>query len=203
MLQGRGIFETSILFPRARVIAMPSRFIRAPHPKTEIKPSAEAIRKVLGLGWVAQLKIHGHRVQLHVPADADEEIVAYNRQGQRHKKLLSPAMEKEIRRLFTPSEGYNVVEGEWLKPKELIYFFDFLKKEGKPLDRLSFAERWKLLPRAFISPHLKTLPLISKLEDCLGVLADEKDDVEGLVFKSKSPGFADTTIVRCWRANLR
>jgi hypothetical protein len=41
------------------------------------------------------------------------------------------------------------------------------------------------------------LPLITSLERCLEVLAGDDEDVEGLVFKSKSPGFADTTIVRC------
>jgi hypothetical protein len=146
-----GIFEETLLSPRPRIVPMSSRFIRAPHPKTEIKPSSDAIRKVLGLGWVGQLKIHGHRVQLHVPADRDEEVLAYNRQGQLHAKALPPKMEAEIRRLFTPDTDWNVVEGEWLKPKDTIHFFDFLKEEGKLLDRLPFAERWKRLPRAFIS----------------------------------------------------
>lgn len=190
-----GIFEETVL--SKRVPLMPSRFIRAPHPKTEIRPNSEAVKKVLDAGWVGQLKIHGHRVQLHIPSDEDTKILAYNRQGQLHKQILSPAMEKEIRRLFTPSTGWNVVEGEWLKPKEKIFLFDFLKEDGKTLERLSFQERWKKLPRDFISPHLKTLPLITSLEKCMEVLSKTQEDIEGLVFKSQSPGYKDTSILRC------
>ncbi|HTL11907.1 MAG TPA: RNA ligase family protein [Bdellovibrionota bacterium] len=175
---------------------MPSRYIRAPHPKTEISPTPVAIQKVLALGWVAQLKIHGHRVQLHIPP-GDGEILAYNRQGQLHKKLLPDSMISEIRRVLSPTDGWNVVEGEWLKPKDRIYFFDFLKQEGESLERLSFQERWKKLPRSYLSPHLQTLPLITSLDKCLDVFSKDDEEIEGLVFKSPRPGFADTTIVRC------
>ncbi|MBL7716294.1 MAG: hypothetical protein JNL01_12585 [Bdellovibrionales bacterium] len=182
---------------------MPSRFIRAPHPKTEIAPTAESVAKVLAKGWTGQTKIHGHRVQLHIPADADEAILAYNRQGQLHQKILPPAMEAEARRLLSPTVGWNVVEGEWIKPKDRIYLFDFLKKDDRSLERLNFLDRYKNLPRAYLSPHFQTLPLIGTAEKCLEVLADPSDEVEGLVFKSPSPGFSDTTIVRCRKSSVQ
>ncbi len=196
-----GIFEATI-FTR-RVPLMPSRYIRAPHPKTEIRPTREAIQKILQAGWVGQLKIHGHRVQLHISADPELAILSYNRMGQLHKKELPAKMEKEIRRLLTPNEGWNVVEGEWLKPEDKIFLFDFLKQDDRMLNRLAFAERWKLLPRAYLSPHLKTLPLITSLDKCLEALASDENHLEGLVFKSSSPGFADTSIIRCRRRATR
>jgi ATP-dependent DNA ligase len=193
-----GIFDETI-FSR-RVVLMSSRYVRAPHPKTEIRPAAASIQKVLDAGWVGQLKIHGHRVQLHVPADEDEKILAYNRMGQLHKKELPEPMISEIRRLLSPHEGWNIVEGEWIKPKDKIFLFDFLKKDGQLMNRLPFVDRWKLLPREYLSPFIKTLPLVTGLERCLQILAQNDEDVEGLVFKSASPGFGDTTIVRCRRA---
>lgn len=192
-----GIFDP-ILFTR-RVVAMPSKFIRAPHPKTEIRPRAEAVQKILKAGWVGQLKIHGHRVQLHIPEEGHAKIIAFNRHGQLHKKVLSPAIEKELRRILQPEKGWNVIEGEWLKPKDKIYLFDFLKKDGQLLNRFSYQDRWKLLPRDYISPHVKTLPLVTSLEKCMELLGKEEEDIEGLVFKSSSPGFADTSIIRCRR----
>jgi ATP-dependent DNA ligase len=196
-----GIFEPTIFSPK--VFLMASRFIRAPHPKSEIRPQAAAIQKVLDAGWVGQLKIHGHRVQLHIPADPDGEILAYTRQGSSHKKLLSVSITRELRRLLTPKEDWNVIEGEWLKPKDKIYLFDFLKQDGSLLNRLSYQERYKLLPRAYISPHVQTLPLVTSLEKCLEILEGDEEDVEGLVFKSSSPGFADTSIVRCRKTQSR
>lgn len=175
-----------------------SPYIRAPHPKSGIRPLAEAIRRILDAGWVAQLKIHGHRVQLHVPSDRKKSLRALNRQGQAHRKALSPAMEAEIRRLFTPKEGWNVIDGEWLKDEGKIHVFDFLRHEGEVLRRLTFPERYERLPRLYLSPHLSTLPLIRDLKGCLEALEGEKPHVEGLVFRSlTTPGFPDTSIIRC------
>ena len=59
-------------------------------------------------------------------------------------------------------------------------------------------ERWKQLPRAFLSPHVTVLPLIPDLEGCLKAIRSSEPRVEGLVFKStRTPGFSDTSIVRC------
>jgi hypothetical protein len=175
-----------------------SRFIRPQHPKTEIRPDPQAIRRVLDLGWAGQLKIHGHRAQIHIPASESQAILVYNRQGQLHKKKLSPSADSELRRLFQPEEGWNVIDGEWLKERDFLFIFDFIKKDGTLLSDLSYADRFALIPRNFLSPHVKPLPLLKTLEACLDTLDKLPAYAEGLVFKSLgSPGFEDTAIVRC------
>lgn len=192
----RSIF-TPTLFTR-QVSVAPSRFIRPQHPKTEIRPDAEVIRRVLLSGWAGQLKVHGHRAQIHIPAGPTQKIIVFNRQGNPHKKALPAPAAAELRRLFKPAKGWNVIDGEWLKERDLFFIFDFLKKEDELLAELSFAERHGLLPRDFISPHVKTLPLLKTLETCLQMLSELPGHAEGLVFKSLlSVGFEDTAIVRC------
>lgn len=191
-----GVFSETIFTRKVPLAASP--FIKAMHPKSEIKPEAAAIIKILGLGWVAQTKIHGHRAQLHISSNESEPIIAYTRQGTHHKLGLAPKIEKEIRRLFTPSNGWNVIDAEWLKPEDKIFVFDFLRKEGKTLRAMTFPERWALLPKAFISPHLTVLPLIKDVASCQKVLETTDENIEGLVFKSStSTGFSDSSIVRC------
>ena len=173
-------------------------FIRPMHPKTAISPEPASVTRILAAGWVAQLKIHGHRAQIHIPADADESLVAYNRHGQKHRKELSEPLERELRRLFTPKKGWNVIDSEWLKGDDKIHVFDFVKKDDELLRKLTFPERWKLLPTNFISPHITVLKIIKDLPACLKVLQGNDERVEGLVFRStKSAGFSDTSIVRC------
>jgi len=192
-----GVFAETI-FTRRTTVANPSPFIRAMHPKAQVRPYPESIQKILEKGWIAQTKIHGHRAQLHVPADESLSVRAYNRQGNLHKLALAPKIEAEIRRVFAPKLGWNVLDAEWLKPEKKIFVFDFLKKEGKLLRHLTYPERWKLLPRAYLSPHLQTLPLIQDLKGCLAILQKDEPHIEGLVFKSSTtPGFSDTSIVRC------
>lgn len=192
----RSIF-TQTLFTRHVPLAA-SPFIKAMHPKTEILPDPTAMTRILAKGWVAQTKIHGHRAQIHIPSDPEESMIAYNRQGKKHSRLLSPQMQKEILRLFRPSKGWNVIDAEWLKPEEKLFVFDFLKLEGELLRAKAFPERWGLLPRAFISPCVSVLPLIQDLPSCQKVLASQDVHIEGLVFKSgSSTGFSDSSIVRC------
>src|SRR5947209_3023864 len=93
-----GIFSETI-FTRRSVMAS-SAFIKAMHPKTEIRPDSAAIERILRAGWVGQLKIHGHRAQIHIPADPSQLPIAYNRQGKKHRLALSPSMVGEIFRLF-------------------------------------------------------------------------------------------------------
>ena len=181
---------------------MSPRFIRAMHPKREVQPKPETLQRLLGLGWVGQTKIHGHRCQLHISSKTEEPIVAYTRIGKHHTRPLTPAMEKEVRRLFTPKRGWNVIDAEWYKPEDKLYVFDFLKKEDKILKLLTFPERFKLLPREYISPRVMTLPLLKDEVSCLKVLSSPRKDVEGLVFKSMArKGFADTSIIRCRKRN--
>ncbi len=179
---------------------MPSSvFVRPMHPKAEILPNSDSVRKVLNAGWVGQLKIHGHRAQIHLSADPKEAILVYNRQGQLHKKSLTAPMQSELRRLFTPSTGWNVIDAEWIKEDGKLFVFDFIKREDESLHRMTFQERWKLLPRAYISPVVQTLGLFTTLEQCMDALGRDEDRIEGLVFKSSSPGFEDTSILRCRR----
>jgi len=177
-----------------------SAFIKAMHPKSEILPEASAVKQTLDRGWIGQTKMHGHRAQIHISANPDENPLAFTRQGKRHSKPLPPAMIRELRRLFRPEKGWTAIDAEWLKDDKKLYVFDLLKSEGEVLWRLTFPERWAMLPRNFISPHITVLPLLRDLPGCLKVLEKADPKNEGLVFKSStSTGFSDTSIVRCRR----
>ena len=161
-------------------------------------PTQSAVEKILKMGWAGQMKIHGHRAQVHLNADPDIAPIVYNRQGRPHKMLLPDSIARELRRIFDLSEGWTVVDGEWLKPEGLLYVFDILKLDGQALRTKTYAERFALLPKSFISPAVKTLPLLTTLPKCMEVLASEDANVEGLVFKAlHTKGFSDTSIVRC------
>lgn len=190
-------FFTKTIFTKKSLVRN-SLYIRAMHPKAEIRPEASAIERILSLCWVGQLKVHGHRAQIHVPADPDKKIVAYTRQGTKHKKEISPAMEKEIYRLFRPKKDWNVLDAEWVKEKDRLFVFDILKKEGQILRKMKYLDRWAMLPRDFISAHVTVLPLLKDLDSCMKALRSNKPHIEGLVFKScTSTGFSDTSIIRC------
>ena len=199
------IFEETLFSKkRRRETVAASQFIKSMHPKAEIQGNAEAITRVLSAGWVGQLKIHGHRAQIHISADADEKLIAYTRQGSPHKKLLPKEVAIELRRVFAPTTGWNVIDAEWLKDENKLFVFDFIKKDGQLLNRLNYAERFKLIPRNFISPYIQVLPLLTTLDKCLEALSSKKPEVEGLVFKSiNSAGFSDTSIVRCRKVGSR
>jgi hypothetical protein len=198
-----GAFEKTIFSGGSRPL-LESIFIHAMHPKTEIKPHATTIQKILDAGWVGQLKIHGHRAQIHIPADPLLEPYVFNRQGKIHKKLLPKPVVAELRRLFTPKCQWNVIDAEWLKSNDKLFVFDLLKLNGETLVRLNYAERWNLLPRSFISPSISVLPVLTNLKQCLEALENPEPNIEGLVFKSQSsPGFEDTSIVRCRRQASR
>jgi len=202
---GAGLAQSSAsvlarsIFSR-RAVSMASTYIRSMHPKTAIRPERSAIERILRSGWVAQLKIHGHRAQIHIPADKAKKMLVYTRQGTVHKQKLSPEMVSELHRLFLPRKDWNVIDAEWLKPEDKLFVFDFIKKEGELLSQFTFPERWRMLPREFISPRITVLPLIKNVEQCLEILSQEKPHAEGLVFKSRSrAGFSDTSIIRCRR----
>ncbi|MGE3683495.1 MAG: hypothetical protein AB7G93_17365 [Bdellovibrionales bacterium] len=168
------------------------------HPKTQISPSRVAVEKMLRAGWVGQVKIDGHRAQIHIPADPGEPPIAFNRQGKPHQKLLPDKVTAELRRLFKIECDWTVIDAEWLKSEDKLFVFDVLKLDGKILRSLTYMERWKLLPRLYISRHVQTLPLLTTTEKCMAILAQQDPTVEGLVFKAAaSKGFGDTCIVRC------
>ena len=195
------IFQQSPFSSSRPVTASGPRFIRPIHPKTSIPPARAAIDRVLRAGWWGQMKIHGHRAQVHVPADAKASVLVFNRHGQLHKMALPEAMVKEVRRLFQPKTDYNVIDAEWLKPESRLYVFDLIKREGDVLSDLTYAERYAFLPRVYASPHIQTLGVYKTVEQCMAALADPAPEVEGLVMRSPSTkGFLDSSIVRCRKA---
>ena len=191
------------LLKRKKKMQLPA-FIRPIHPKTEINPDPPSIEKVLKLGWWGQTKIHGHRAQIHLHADPNVEPVAYTRSGKIHSKDLEPSIVSELRRVFKPQLAWSVVDVEWLKKEQKLYIFDYLKKDDKVLVSLSYRERYNLIPRDFISPHIEVLSILKNLNDCLAVLQDKRSWVEGLVFKSpNSYGFSDSSVVKCRKPQFR
>ena len=195
-----GIFEPTLFSRRMKL--PPSFYIRAMHPKTEIRPDLESVRRILDAGWVAQLKIHGHRAQVHIHESALQPVLVYNRQGQLHKKELPAAMENELRRIFQPARGWNVIDAEWIKDQDKIYAFDFLKQDDQLLRGLNFETRWKRLPRNVLSPSVQILPLLRDAKECMEALARSEEWIEGVVFKSQTPGFEDTSIIRCRKQKI-
>ncbi len=148
------------------------------------------------------MKIHGHRAQIHL--SRNEEPLAYNRQGRLHKILLPNEIVKELIRIVEPKEGWTVIDTEWLKPERKLFIFDILKKDDKSLSRLTYSDRYKLLPRSYLSPHVQTLPLLLTVEKCMNVLHKNDEHIEGLVFKSmNTKGFSDTGIIRCRNISSR
>lgn len=174
------------------------------HPKTEIRPDRAAIKRVLDHGWAGQLKIHGHRAQIHLSPDPAQPSQVYNRQGALHAKPLPPALAAELQRIFGPrpdAPGWTVLDAEWLKGDDRVFVFDLLRREGRLLEPLTYAERWELLPRVYASEMVETLPLLRSVDRCLEALARPEPWIEGLVFRALStPGFSDTSIVRCRRS---
>lgn len=181
-----------------------SLFIRAPHPKTEIRPEKLTIKRILNLGWVGQAKIHGHRAQIHLSQDPKLPFLVYNRQGRFHQKPMPQFLEDELRTLFPAEKGYTIIDTEWVKPKDKVYLFDVLQLNGKLLSNYTYLERWELLPRVFPSSQIETLPILRTLSECMAVLEDPQPHIEGLVFKSTTTeGFNDTSIIRCRKSSLR
>lgn len=192
-----GIFEPTIFSPR-RGLVPPSVYIKAMHPKTEIAPTQAAVEKMLKAGWAGQMKVHGHRAQIHIHADENKDAIAYNRQGRPHKKLLPDNIVEELRRILKPESGWTIIDAEWLKPESKLFIFDILKRDDENLRRMTYAERYELLPRAYISPFISTPPLLTTVAKCMELLQSSEPHVEGLVFKALSTkGFEDTSIVRC------
>lgn len=192
-----GIFEETI-FSAKRSFVSSSTFIKAMHPKTEISPTRASVEKILKAGWVGQIKIHGHRAQIHLPSSPDKEAIAFNRQGRPHKKLLPDEIVQELRRVFPLEKGWTVLDAEWLKNENKLFLFDILKSNDKLMRGSTYSERWNLLPKLYISPYLQTLQIFTTVEKCMEVLARPEEYIEGLVFKSPdTKGFEDTSIVRC------
>jgi ATP-dependent DNA ligase len=173
------------------------------HPKTEIRPDRAAMKRVLDAGWAGQLKMHGHRAQIHVSADPSVEPLAYTRHGKVHTKRLPASLVAELRRIFQPDTSWTVLDVEWIKARDALYVFDILKRQGRLLSDQNYAQRWESLPRVFASDWVHCLPILRTIDRCLEALADPNPEIEGLVFKAlMTPGFHDTSIIRCRRNPL-
>lgn len=182
---------------------MPSAFVRGPHPTASLPPEAALIKKFLTRGWIAQKKMNGARIQIHVPANPALPLVYYTRQGTVHTKAMNLDMEALLRTLLAPAENWNIVEGEWIRATGRIFLFDTLMDSGRVLSREPYIDRYRRLPRDFISPTLKVLSIIRTTAEALKVLLGDDVLVEGLVLKAeKSPSLDDDTIVRCRKSGL-
>lgn len=176
------------------------RFIKPMHPKTEISPDPIAIKKVLNQGWAGQVKIHGHRAQIHLQ---NKQAVAFTRKGSIHRKALPENLIEQLNHLFQTDEGFTVVDCEWLKTQNRLYLFDLLVWNGKRLSNQTYAERYELLPQVYTSNEIQTLPLLYRCQDCLDVIADPDPLIEGIVLKAlNSQGFTDSAIIRCRKKSL-
>lgn len=191
-----GLFEPFILSrPMTRA---PSHFIHSMHPKTEILPDPATIRRILDRGWWGQVKMNGHRAQFHISNDSQQEIISYNRTGGRHARPLPAEVSADLRRIFGSPDGWNAIDAEWVKAEQKIYVFDYLKFHGKILMTNTYEERHSMLPRLYKSEFIETLPVLTTVDQCLKVIDNPANRVEGLVFKSRhSVGFEDTSIIRC------
>ena len=168
-------------------------FIRTYHPKKSLRPDKSTIEKMLGMGWVAQAKMNGFRVQIHV---TEERVVNYTRQGSLHTRPLPKALIDALKATFEPG---TAIIGEWVQHEGKIYLFDCIKKDGETLSRLSYKDRFALLPD--VSGPLTLLPFISDVETAYQTLMDET--TEGIVFKDiDRKGFEDNSIIRCRRCGV-
>ena len=196
-LKGPTVFALDV-FTRTRKVVMPSPYIKTAHPKTEIQVDAAAFRRILEAGWWGQVKIHGHRAQIHLPAEPKADCLVYNRHGRLHAKHLEPEIISEFRRIFSLEKSWTVLEAEWLKDENKLFLFDCIKLDGRNLSTLSYEKRYELLPKLYLSPFLTTLPVLRTVEDCMAVLKDTAPHIEGLIFKSRhSIGFPNHSMIRC------
>ena len=181
-----------------------SNFIKPIHPKSEILPTADAISTILDLGWVGQMKVHGHRAQIHMNADDSVPMICYTRQGRLHSRSIPLDAQKELRRIFAPQSGWTILDVEWLKSQDKFFVFDVLKWNDQSLSHESYHERYSRIPRNFLSPHIVLLPFLKDLDSCLKCLESSDLWVEGIVLKSlDSKGFLDSSVVKCRKRSHR
>jgi ATP-dependent DNA ligase len=176
-----------------------SPFILAPHPKTSLVPSVAQYKTYIEtLGWIAQPKINGNRIQVCIYPDG--KMLFFTRQGTIHTKPIDQQLKDKLLLHYKPNSDLTVIEGEWLPyGQQKIYLFDILKCEGQDLSGLTYLERYHLLCEAgsFIYPDFRILPIIRTVDKCVEVMEDNNIEIEGLVFKSPYPYFRDSNIVRC------
>lgn len=161
-------------------------------------------RRILDAGWWGQMKVQGHRVQIHISADPKQPCLAFTRLGKLHVRKLDPELEAELRRILTLKHSWSAIEAEWLKDEKKLFIFDYIKFNGEVLSACSYKQRYEMLPRIYQSPHVSTLPVLRTVTECMTVAKDASPHVEGLVFKSiDSIGFANHSMIRCRKQEFR
>jgi len=177
------------------------KYLKGSHPKnSNLLVNYGTFDRIISRGWVGQRKMNGFRLECHV--DVGGEITAYTRQGTKHTRKMSEAINLSFLQL-EPEKGTSVFDCEWVKPLNQVFLFDILAHEGKVLNKLTYQERYELLETVFkITPHMRLLPLYEAASDCIAQAKNRSKYVEGLVFKAlNTKGWPDTSVVRCRISN--
>ncbi len=182
----------------SRKTGMKNLFIKSQHPKSNISPAK--IQDLLSRGWVAQEKINGHRLQIHISLDG---ITCYTRQGTKHTQKLSPELIEAFQAYC--EYGWAVFDSEWHKPTNQVFIFDILRLNNETLNSKTISERFKILKSIFrIAPNIKLIKCLGTAGECMNVMQDNNSLVEGLVFKLwESTGWSDDAILRCLKKDLK
>jgi ATP-dependent DNA ligase len=177
-------------------MAKECRFIKTAHPVASCPPRPDAVVRFLKKGWIAQEKINGRRLQVHVSREG--ELRFYTRQGTPHTMVVPDPIRKILVDYYRPNAGdWNALEGEWVPSQQKLYLFDFIIENDKLLSGLCYLDRWKMLRRDFISPNVAVLKWHVKLPEVMKILQSSDEVIEGVVFKHNTTSFEDRTIVRC------
>lgn len=177
------------------------RFIPAQHPEnSNLTADEEAFQRFLNLGWAAQIKMNGYRLQAHVGGG---ELVAYTRDGIEHTRKLPKAITTSYLSLGTQS--LNIFDSEWVSPLGQAFVFDILVHEGTLLNEMSYADRYAILADVFTpTDTMHLLPLITSAKAAMKVMQTDEPYVEGLVFKRLDrKGWPNTSIVRCRKPKVK
>jgi hypothetical protein len=169
------------------------RFIRTQHPKASIEFRPELIQSMLASGWIGQPKFNGFKVQSHV---VGRSVHSFSRTGK--IVVLSKDINSAI--LDCYSDGFSF-EGEHRPQANKLCVFDCVKTpEDGVLKNLAYVDRHSRLGVTMI-PFLLVAPVLTEM-DRLEYWYNHPE-TEGLVFKSGTPGFSDTSIIRCRRPEMK
>jgi ATP-dependent DNA ligase len=191
---------------KRKLMQQPHAFIKNHHPCANLKPTLANFINYLSKDWIAQAKINGRRLQVHINADENVDLIFYTRHGTLHTTKIDNDIIEFFKKHYKPTKGWNVIEGELILKPQMVYLFDFIMHEDITLNNMFYLERYKLLNEFRHADNfclkVGTLEIITDANFCWSVMNNGNKYVEGLVFKSPSAGFADTTIIRCKKSDL-
>ncbi len=173
-------------------------FIEPQHPKANLAPTREVVASMLKRGWLAQEKINGRRLQLHIQPCG--KIFCYTRQGRQHTMVLPTSLVAYFSNY--KKFGYITLDAEWYPQKQHVYIFDILKVEGNLLDNKNLLERQEILKKLYIkSKVVRLVKCYKSVKACLKILNSSDPLIEGIVFKYFSiKGWPNQAILRCLKA---